>query len=145
MATIAQLRAGLAANLATIPNVNQVSAYQIVNPTPPAIHVYPGPIKYDLAIRRGLDKLTFTVQAFVDFNAGDDSQALLDTFLAPSGPSSVKAAIEADQTLAGALTINPGENPVNVTACAGYSIKVRDNGGAVIAAEWTVEIYQPGT
>jgi hypothetical protein len=62
--TLTQIREGIAANLAVLDGC-QVSAYMLSNPTPPAVHVYPAEVDYDLAMGRGLDQWTFTVQAFV--------------------------------------------------------------------------------
>lgn len=143
-ATPAQLRAGLKANI-DVAFDGQVSAYMLAQPTAPAAHIYPADIEYDLALNRGLDRWTFTVQAIVQLSTDIGSQKVLDAYIASSGAKSLKAAIESDQTLAGALTINPGERPVRVTECTGYRVIVPVSGGPVLGCDWTVEIWQPGT
>lgn len=140
--TVTQLREGLAANLAGLTGI-QVQPYFLANPTPPAGHVFPGPIQYDLANARGLDKWTFTVQLFVALASDIGAQLRLDPFLAPSGSQSVKTLIEADQTLAGAFTLNPGESPVSVTACSGYLQFPKEN-QILLGADWTVEVLASG-
>lgn len=98
--TIAQIREGLATNLGTIPEI-QVSPYMLVSPLPPVIHVIPAGIEYDRSMHRGLDILTFTVEAFVAMGLDKGAQMKIDSFISPTGTSSVKAAIEADKTLGG--------------------------------------------
>lgn len=104
---IADLRQGLATNLAAIPEV-QVSAYILSNPTPPTIWVAGISTEYDRTMGRRVtggkytDEYTALVQGFVPFTEDVGHAMLLDTFLAASGTFSVKAAIEADRTLAGA-------------------------------------------
>jgi hypothetical protein len=139
--TLSQIRAGLAANLAAnLPaNTVQVSGYMLANPTPPCIHLYPdGDLEYDLAMRRGLDKWRFTVQAFVTFTADIGSQVLLDGFLNPSGSTSVKQALEADSSLGGLVA------DVNVVKMSGYQVYIRDGMGPLLGAEWAVEIIATG-
>ena len=55
MASLTDLREGLAATLASITGLQQ-SAYLLSNPTPPTAEVQPGPVDYDLTMKRGLDK-----------------------------------------------------------------------------------------
>jgi hypothetical protein len=69
---------------------------------------------------RGLDKWTFTVQAFVALASDIGAQVKLDAFLAPSGSQSVKAAIEADGTLGGIVA------DTSVVSCTGYRVYARD-------------------
>lgn len=98
--TITQIREGLATNLATIPDT-QISAYMLVSPLPPVIHILPAGIDFDHSMHRGLDVLTFTVEAFVAMGLDVGAQIRMDKMLSPSGPLSVKAAIEANKTLGG--------------------------------------------
>lgn len=135
--TLTQIREGLAANLAAIDGC-QVSAYMLSNPTPPTVHVYPGDIDYDLAMHRGLDKWTLTVQAFVGMVSDQGAQVKLDAFLAPSGATSVKAAVESDKTLGGLVS------DLQVVSCSGYRVYARESGGPVLGAEWTVEVLASG-
>jgi len=100
LADLAAIRAGIARNLSAIPDV-QVSAYLLANPTPPLLQVVPGEIEWDLAYARGLDKIMLKVQAFVALTEDIGSQVTLDKYLNGSGPLSVKAAVESDETLGG--------------------------------------------
>ena len=133
MATIAQIREGIATNLATIADV-QVSAYMLAQPTPPAIHVLPGEISYDRASARGLDEVMMLVQAFVAFSSDIGAQKRLDTMLAPSGAGSVKAAIESDPTLGGTVS------DLHVRSASGYRSLLVEGRGLVLVVEWTVYI-----
>ena len=95
---ISTIREGLARNLESIRDI-QVSAYLLASPTPPAIHIFPATIEYDRSMQRGLDVLTFTVEAFVAFGLDQGGQMRMDRLLSPSGFESVKEALEADRTL----------------------------------------------
>lgn len=133
---IGDIREGIAANLATIPDV-QVSAYMKSSPTPPTIQVFPDEIEYDEA--DDADLLNFTVQAFVG-NVGDKAtQQRLDKMLARWGAYSVKTAIESDTTLGGAA------QTLRVTKCTGYQVYQLASvpNAAVMGAQWTVEVYAP--
>jgi len=129
----------MADNLALLPA--QVSPYVLSNPTPPAIQMMPGgdAVEYHQAMRNGLELWTMTVQAIVA-NVGDIAgQKRLDEFLASTGSSSVKAAIESDKTLGGAVM------DLIVRSCSGYREYARaDGGGSVLGAEWTVDLYVNG-
>jgi hypothetical protein len=138
VATFDQVRQGLAANLRTLrfssgvqPNV---SAYMITNPIPPGLQVFPGPLTYDLAMRRGVDQPTWVVQAYVAFTTDLGSQTLLDELCAPVGPSSVKTAVESDRTLGGAVST------LQVTGMSGYRVANTESGGLVVA-EWDVTVW----
>lgn len=134
MATMAEIREGLAANLSSIQDV-QVSAYMLSAPTPPAMHIFPSEIEYDQAQQRGLDIVTMTVQAFVALGVDIAAQITLDELLAQSGVRSVKTAVEADSTLGGKV------QDVHVTAATGYQPFPTKDGGAILACSWTVLVY----
>ncbi len=138
MASLANIREGVAANLSTISGV-QVSAYMLANPTPPSLQVFPAEVEYDAAMARGLDRWTLTVQAHVGTQTDVGAQKKLDELLAPSGSSSVKAAAESDRTLGGVVS------DCRVVSCSGYRVYVHPSGTAVLGAEWTVEILASGT
>ena len=101
--TLKALRAGLAANLATITSI-QTSGYILSNPTPPTAWVtYDDPlVEFDLTFGRGGDKWFLVVEVFVPLTTDRGGQARLDPYLEGSGATSVKAAIESDTTLGGA-------------------------------------------
>src|SRR5437899_143814 len=133
MADLTAIRQGLAANLAALTGI-QVSPFMLANPTPPAVTLYPADVTYDLAMRRGLDRWAFTVQAFVGLTTDIGAQTTLDQFIASSGAQSVKTRIEADQTLGGLVS------DVNVVTCTGYRLYLREGAPTVLGAEWRVEI-----
>lgn len=137
MPSFAEVREGLAASLGAISNL-QASAYMLANPTLPAAEVLPGEIDYDKTFRRGMDGLEFTVRLMVGAASDIGAQKKLDAFLAPSGASSVKAALEADPTLGGDI------EDLHVTKCTGYRLFPRDGHGPALGAEWTVRVWAEG-
>ncbi|MBX5461640.1 MAG: hypothetical protein IRZ28_11190 [Steroidobacteraceae bacterium] len=134
---MADIRTGLAANLAPIPGL-QESPWLLSNPTPPAAEIQPDEVDYDQALGRGLDRWRFTVRVFAGFTSDVGAQKLLDLMLAPSGPRSVKAALESDCTLGGKV------DDLRVTRCSGYRLYGRDGGPSVLGAEWQVEVLVAG-
>ncbi len=132
--TALDIRNGIADNLRTIPGL-QVSAYALANPTPPAAHVLRGSVLYDQAFHGGTHIWTMRVQAFVALVSDIGGQKLLDRYLSPDGALSVKAAIEADTTLGGAVA------DLHVTTATGEQVFLRDQGGSVLGSEWTVEVW----
>jgi hypothetical protein len=133
MATIAEIREGLAANLSTIPGLAE-SAYLLSNPTMPAAEIQPGEITYDQAMRRGLDEVMMTVRVFVAAGLDQAAQRKLDLMLAPDGDDSVKAALESDTRLGSTV------DDLHVTACTGPRIFTREGMPSVLGAEWTVRV-----
>lgn len=134
MATFAQIRAGLKANLDAIVDV-QVSDYMLSNPSPPTIQVFPEAVTYHQAMGNGMDAKRFTVQAFVGLTSDVGAQKKLDTWLDDSGSTSVKAAIEADRTLGGFV------DDTTVIEASGYKVYALEGArGPVLGCEWTVEI-----
>jgi hypothetical protein len=138
---------GLAHNLSGLSGV-QVSAYLLANPTPPACEIEPGTIKYDRAFGRGLDELSFIVRMFVGMTSDIGAQKRLYPFLAASGETSVKAAVESDCTLGGIV------DDLQVQHCTGLKLFVREVSspkggrgsvqGPLLGAEWTVQILAEG-
>lgn len=141
-ATLAQIRAGIAANLATLtgaPGNVQISAYMLGNPTPPTLQVMgPDQIDYDQAMQRGMDEWRFIVQGFVGAATDIGAQVNLDEWLAPAGGLSVKAAIESDRTLAGTVMDS------YVESASGYKVYQLDSQAHVLGAEWTIRLLVAG-
>lgn len=135
--TLAELRAELAENLSAITGV-QVSAYMMANPTPPSIEVVPDEVNYDQTMQRGMDHWRFIVRAYASAANDQAGQMLLDLMLAPSGGSSVKAALEADRTLDGKA------QTLRVVQATGYRIYGRAGGPEYLGCEWTVDVYAAG-
>ena len=98
--TVSELRAGIAANLATIPGLRTAS-YVPSSPKPPVAIVLPSSITFDTTFGRGMDSYEFTVLVMVGRVAERSSELALDAFCAPSGAGSIKTAIESDRTLGG--------------------------------------------
>jgi hypothetical protein len=132
--TVTQIREGLATNLSTIPNV-QISAYMLVSPVPPVIHVFPAGVEYDRSMHRGLDILTFTVEAFVAMGLDVGAQQRIDRMLSPTGTESVKTAIEADRTLGGVVS------DVWVERVSGYRlVELPEMEQKALSADWLVRV-----
>jgi uncharacterized protein YfaQ (DUF2300 family) len=60
-------------------------------------------MNYDFTLSRGFDQATCNVIVMVGRMSEKDAQSRLDGLLASSGVTSVKAAIESDKTLSGAV------------------------------------------
>lgn len=143
---LAAVREALAASLSSIAGL-QESPYLLTNPTPPAAQIVIGRINYDRAMHRGLDEWNFIVRVFVALATDRGAQAKLDTFLQPSGPTSIKAALEADLTLGGLV------DDLWVSQCDGEIIFAREAltqagrgsvSGPLLGAEWHVTVYATG-
>jgi len=136
--SIAAIRQGLATNLATIPET-QILRGVTSTPTPPTIWVSGVTIEHDRAMgsrvagQKYTDQYTATVQALVSLTDDLGGQDTLDNYMAGSGAYSVKAAIEADKTLAGSCDALW----VSTTEFLGLSTFLTIS---VLLAEWTVTI-----
>lgn len=137
MASLAAIREALAAALRTIDDL-QVSAYMLANPTTPSAHVVPGgsagDIEYHQAFGDGVESWPITVQVFVALSSDIGSQINLDEYIASSGARSVKAAIEADPTLGGAV------HDLIVLSCSGYRTFVFEGRPPLLGAEFHIRI-----
>lgn len=105
MASVSAIRDGLSTALGAISGLR---AYDTVpgQVSPPAAIVEPASplIVFDSTMGRGSDELAFNVTVLVQYGTDRTSQDALDAYLAGSGASSVKAAIEADDTLGGIVS-----------------------------------------
>src|SRR6266540_6294617 len=101
MATLTQIRKGIAAQLNTIPGL-QASARILSNPTLPVAYVVPGEINYHQTMgSTGHSDWNLLIEVQVGTVSDMAAQDTLDAFIAESGEKSIKAAIEADPTLGG--------------------------------------------
>lgn len=133
MATLTELRTGLAARLATISGL-RTSATIPDQVNPPVAIVSVDSIAYDQSHARGLDEYGFTVTVVGPRIAERAAQNALDAYLAPTGAKSVKAAIEADRTLGGYAQTS------RVTDMTGIApVTVGD--ASYITATFTVVVY----
>ena len=96
---IAEIRAGLAANIATISGL-RVAAEIPDNPSPPIAVIALNNISYDLAMARGTTLYNFTVTVIVGRVAERDAQRKLDAY-SGDGERSIKTAVQSDRTLGG--------------------------------------------
>jgi hypothetical protein len=101
MASITNIRTGLATRLATITGLRTAATMPDL-PNPPVAIVIPDNISFDDTFRRGMDTLTFRIFLVVGRADERTAQNSLDAFCATSGATSVKAAVEGDRTLGGA-------------------------------------------
>lgn len=113
----------------------QANAYPLTNPTLPSAVVVRGDIDYDQAMQGGTHTMTLKVRVYVaDLNDIAASKNL-DVYLAPTGASSVKAAIETDTTLGGLIS------DLHVTSANGEQQYVRASGGALLGSEWEIDLW----
>lgn len=100
MATLTELREGLVDNLSKIPGL-RVSTYTPDNPNPPMAIISPQSIEYHKAFKNGFSTYNFTISVYVGRVSERSAQANLDAYCIPTGPYSIKNAIESDRTLSG--------------------------------------------
>lgn len=117
MATLNEIVVALGAAIADIGGI-QSKGYMLANPTPPYAQVLvggdAGDLEYDHAMGGGLDWCPCTVQVFSGAPTDQTAQIKLLEYIDPTGPRSVKAALEADKTLGGLV------QDLRVTRCTGY-------------------------
>lgn len=100
MASLSDIRTGLATRLATITGL-RTAATVPDNPNPPIAIVQPDGINYDDTFQRGMQTYTFTVMVIVGRADERTAQNRLDAYVSSTGASSIKLAIEGDKTLGG--------------------------------------------
>lgn len=123
----------------------QFSPLYNAEPTPPAGHVFPAPVEFDKAFQRGVDDWLFTVQVFVSEAGGDDgAQELLDEFLEPYGPSSIKEILEVPDSPDGSVTLGGVVDDLRVIRIEGYRQYRREGRATLLGSEWVVEVSIPG-
>lgn len=130
--TPAGVRAGLAARLATISGLRSFD-YVPDGLSVPAAVVEPLEIIYDEAMAGGLDQYRAFVLVVVGRMSERSAADALDAYTASTGATSVKAAIEADRTLAGACAT------LNVVGALPREVVV--SGVDMLAYRFEVNIY----
>lgn len=116
----------------------QVLPYMNQNPTPPSIDIYPG-TPFQTGSGFGDEaELFFTVRARTTFADSVAGQQGLYRLLDPAGPESVRAALEADQTLGGAVQ----SLAVIDEGVSGFTEYIEDaaTGGRLVGVEWRVRV-----
>lgn len=131
MGSISAMRAGIAANLATIPGLR--SAAEIPdNPNPPVAIVVLDSVNYDQTFGNGCVLYSFTVTVIVGRTAERIAQRNLDAFIS-LGEKSIKNAIELDKSLGG-IAFDCRVASLNSVG----SIQLNDN--TYLAADFTVSV-----
>lgn len=128
------MRQAIAANIATISGL-RVSYFIPDNPNPPVAVVAPPTIKYDQSFGRGLDEYSFQVIVLATRADERIGQELIDSYCAPAGAGSVKAAIESDRTLGGLVA------DLRVTDMTGVSPTTLADGQVYLSATWAVTVF----
>lgn len=100
MASITELRDGIAANLATIPGLRVASTIPD-NPNPPIAIVQVNNVSYHQDFQRGMTEYNFAVQVIVGRVDERTAQRNLDAYCSSTGELSVSLAVECDRRLSG--------------------------------------------
>lgn len=103
MASIDDVRNGLATQLKMISGLRVESVPPSTISAPCAV-VYRRRTNFDSTMHRGSDEHEFVVTVYIATANNRNAWASLDAYMAGSGASSIKAAIEADQTLGGVVS-----------------------------------------
>tara|TARA_R100000781_G_scaffold26852_4_gene19949 strand:- start:2813 stop:3220 length:408 start_codon:yes stop_codon:yes gene_type:complete len=101
MASLTNIRNGIGTNLE---NISSLMVFKYVPDSvepPTAVVGVVESVEYDTSMARGADTYTIPIFLYVSRVDAQDSQETLDSYLASSGSSSIKAQIESDQTLGG--------------------------------------------
>ena len=100
MASISDLRIGIANNLATISGL-RTSPTLPDSPNPPIALVTPISVSFDDSFKRGMQTYTFVISVIVGRVDERSAQNKLDAFVSSTGSQSIKLAVESDKTLGG--------------------------------------------
>jgi hypothetical protein len=133
MASITDLRAGLATRLATISGL-RTTTEQPDTINPPIAIVNVANVNYDRTFQRGLDEYNFVITVIVARVGERSAQKLLDSYISTTGTASVKLAIELDRTLGGKC------DSLRVTDMRNYGSLVIGE-ITYLAAEFNVVVY----
>jgi hypothetical protein len=132
MASISELRQGLATNLQTISGLRVVDTLpDLVNP--PMAMIGLTKVNYNQQNQRSMAEYTFQVTVVLGRVSERTAQAALDVLVAPSS-GSVKYAIESDRSLGGKAY------EVFVPELSAYGA-VSINGIDYLSAEFSVQVY----
>lgn len=133
-AAMSDVRAGLAAALGTITGL-RVNTNATDDPVPPCAILSMNTLTFDSTLARGADEMEWTVTLIV--GRADDRAAMqrLETWMAGTGSSSVKAAIEADTTLGGRVLM------ARVAEIRNIGSVDRGDGTSMLVADCIVTIY----
>lgn len=133
MATITEIKTALKARFATISGL-RTAATMPPKPEPPMVAIL-GPVRwrYDETMD-GLVDYTFEAHLFVNPSDLTRAQTALDAYLAPTGNSSLRAAIDGDPDLGGVVHF------ARVIGGNAYARLVDTAGGQLLSAAVEVEV-----
>lgn len=134
MALLTSIRDGLKTNLETI---SGLTAYEYVPDwiEPPIALVAPiNSLNYDSTMARGADTYEIPVIVYISRVDAQLSQDTVDGYLASSGATSVKAAIESDPTLGGAAM------SVRVVSATDYGEYEVTQGTSFLGVTFNIEV-----
>lgn len=154
-AALADIRSALAANLEALRTagvVGQVSAYLLDNPTTPSVQVaglVQDGAEYDAGGFTDPPAVAWhlSIEAVLGAVSDTASQDVLNDLLAPTGSTSLRAAIEANQTLTSRYvestrTVTTGQTAladyVHLARYRGQSRHTFPNGSEMLLAAWEV-------
>lgn len=125
--------------LALTSNISGLRAYDTIpdQVNPPCAIVRPASYAYDVTMGRGTDEAFFDIQVIAGRASERAGQDTLDTYLASSGATSVKAALESDTTL------NSTTNDLRVIGWGDYST-VEIGGIAYLTVTFSVHVVGAG-
>lgn len=103
MASLSTIRDGLKTRLATIAGLEVYDVVPDQANVPCAMVGPPERITFDSVMQRGADEYLIPIRILVNRSDLGSAQDALDGYLAGAGATSVKAAIEGDVTLGGAV------------------------------------------
>jgi len=101
-------------------------------------------VDFDKAMRRSLDEVELTCQVLVGTSDDRAGQRILDALLAGSGPSSLKAAIEAARGAPGEFALGGLAHDLHVMRVQGYRW-YEHQGTTYVGAQLAVKIIGEGT
>lgn len=139
---LATIRQGLADALsARFDGRMQVSAYMLSDPTPPSAQIVPDETDYHEAMADGCETWGLICQVVVALNSDRGAQELLDQMLSPTGPASVKEALEAAPDPGGPLYGSVATNGVVVERTSGYrTYRLGSTQAEALGAEWHLKV-----
>ncbi|CAB4173457.1 hypothetical protein UFOVP943_39 [uncultured Caudovirales phage] len=131
--TVSQIKAGLAANLATVSGL-RAYAYQPDNVNTPFAWPLLDSIQYNGAMGGGLITHKFTISVVVGRSAERTAQSLFDGYLSYKGATSIRQAIESDRTLGGVVQDLIVESANNIST-------LEANDATYLAIDFVVTVY----
>ena len=132
-ATVTEVKQGLATALGAITGL-RAFAYQPDQLNAPIAFPTLDNLLYHRTMRTALTEMSFTVTVIVCKADSRAAQSQVDPYVSASGAQSVKAAIEADQTLGGKV------DSLIVNSAGGYQV-ISAEDGDYLAVDFNVTVY----